>query len=255
MIDFRTLKLKEKLAAGGVCPGVWLRLPSPEIAELIGGAELDWVLFDDEHSACSPETLQHMLMALARSGAVALIRVAANDPVLIKKALDMGWEGVVVPQVNTMEQARRAVAACRYPPLGIRGYGPMRASNYYRDQGRYLEIANQSIFCIIQVEDVAAAGRAEELVGVPGVDGLFVGRFDMSGTTDTFAEADSQAVWSAVDKLFSAARDAGIPYGNATELLEKNRAMGCQFVVVGEDLSYLRDGVDRALLDFRRVFP
>jgi 4-hydroxy-2-oxoheptanedioate aldolase len=255
MIDSRAMDLKAKLAAGRVCPGVWLRLPSPEVAEIIGGAAPDWVLFDDEHSAGNPEALQHILMALGSSPAVRLVRVPWNDHVMIKKALDMGWDGVVVPQVNTAEEARRAVAACRYPPEGVRGFGPMRASGYYRDQARYLETANRSVFCIIQVEDVRAAGRAKELVSVPGIDGVFVGRFDMSGTTDTFGDPESPAVWSAVDAIFRAARAAGVPYGNATDDLQKNQQMGCQFVVVGEDLTYLRDGVDRALADFKRVFP
>jgi 2-keto-3-deoxy-L-rhamnonate aldolase RhmA len=130
----------------------------------------------------------------------------------------------------------------------------MRASNYYRDQAEYLRLANESIFCIIQVEDVHAAEHAEELVGVSGIDGLFVGRFDMSATTDRFGDADDPVVWDAVERLFAVARTAGIPYGNATDALKMNKEMDCQFVVVGEDLGYVRDGLNRDLMQFRRVF-
>jgi 2-keto-3-deoxy-L-rhamnonate aldolase RhmA len=254
MLSKRSINLKKKLAAGVACPGVWLRLPSPTVVEIIGGSGVDWVLMDDEHSACNPETLQYMLMALRGTETVALVRVPWNDPVLIKKALDMGWDGVVVPQVNNPEDARRAVEACRYPPQGKRGFGPMRASNYYRDQDDYVRLANEAIFCAIQVEDVRAAERADEIVAVPGIDGLLVGRCDMSGSTGNFLDPGSKEVWDAVRTLFGAARRAGIPYGNAPETLEQNQEMGCQLVVIGEDLGYVRDGVDGSLQAFRRVF-
>lgn len=254
MFNRRAINMKKKLASGAPCPGIWLRLPSPEVTEVIGGAGVDWVLFDDEHSACNPETLQHMLMALRGTDTVALNRIAWNDPVMIKQTLDMGWDGVVVPQTNTVEEARRAVEACRYPPVGKRGCGPMRVSNYYRDQDEYIELANESVFCIIQVEDVKAADYAEELVRVPGIDGLFLGRYDMSGSTGNFLKPNSDEVWDAVRKLFAAAKAAGIPYGNAPRTLEENLEMGCQLVVIGEDLSYVRDGADQSLEAFHRVF-
>ncbi len=254
MLNTRSIDLKKKLKAGDACPGVWLRLPSPTVTEVIGGSGVDWVLMDDEHSACDPETLQHMLMALRGTETVALVRVAWNDPVLIKKALDMGWDGVVVPQVNSPEEARRAVEACRYPPAGKRGFGPMRASNYYRDQDDYVRLANEAVFCAIQVEDVRAAECASEIVAVPGIDALLVWRCDMSGSTGSFLNPGSQEVWDAVRTLFGAARGAGIPYGNAPETLEQNLEMGCQLVVIGEDLGYVRDGVDRSLEAFRSVF-
>ena len=130
----------------------------------------------------------------------------------------------------------------------------MRVSNYYRDQDEYIELANESVFCIIQVEDVKAADIADELLRVPGIDGLFLGRYDMSGSTGNFLKPNSDEVWDAVRKLFAAAKAAGIPYGNAPRTLEENLEMGCQLVVIGEDLSYVRDGVDQSLEAFHRVF-
>ena len=130
----------------------------------------------------------------------------------------------------------------------------MRASNYYRDQDEYIALANDSVFCVVQIEDVKAANYADEIVRVPGIDGVFVGRFDMSGTTDRFGVAGSPEVWDAVRRIFAAAKAVGVPYGNAPESLEQALEMGCQFVVLGEDLGYVRDGVDQSLQAFHRVF-
>src|SRR3989304_4928369 len=130
MFNRRAINLKKKLASGGMSSGLWISLPCPTACEVIADAGLDWVVVDAEHSPFNPETLQHMLMAFSGRTTVPLIRVPWNDEVMIKQALDMGWEGVLIPQVNTVDDARRAVAACRYPPMGKRGFGPRRAGNY-----------------------------------------------------------------------------------------------------------------------------
>lgn len=256
MFNQRAMNLKRKHACGETSVGIWMQLPSPIVAEIIAGAGYDWVVVDWEHSAFSPETLVHMLMAFNGSDTVPLIRVPWNDQVMIKQVLDMGWDGVVVPQVNTVDAARQAVAACRYPPVGNRGFGPLRAGGYGRDEDEYARFANESVICIAQVEDAGDAEQhIDEIVRVPGIDGIWVGRWDMSGSIGRFLQADNPIIWDTVHKVFDAARTAGIPTGNAlvgVETIEKAVGMGCQWIVVGKDVGFLRGGLDGSLQAYRR---
>ncbi len=256
MFKERALNLKKKLARGGISPGMWVSLPSPTACEIIAGAGLDWIVVDGEHSPFNPETLQYMLMAFTGSSTVPLIRVPWNDPVMIKQALDMGWDGVLVPQVNTVDEVQRAVSACRYPPAGKRGFGPRRAGNYYRDQDEYVRRANESVICAIQIEDVIGANQIERIVQIPGVDWIFVGPWDLSGTVNRFGAIDSEEVQNPIRRVFIAARAARIPAGNAwsgVENIEKTLDAGCPLVVLGEDTAYLKQAVDRAMAAFQHV--
>lgn len=256
MFNKRAIDLKKKLAGGGVSSGIWVSLPSPTACEVIAGAGLDWIVVDSEHSPFNPETLQHMLMAFKDSRTVPLIRVPWNDHVRIKQVLDMGWDGVVVPQTNTAKEARQAVSACRYPPVGRRGFGPRRAGNYYRDQDEYVKFANDSVICVVQIEDVKAAGEIDEIVRIPGIDWIFVGRADMSGTTSRFLDTESTEIWNTVRKIFDTARAAGIPTGNALDDvkdIERNLEMGCQLVMLGEDTEFLKTTIDKAVETFHSI--
>lgn len=256
MFNKRAINLKHKLSNGGLSPGIWVSLQSPTACEVIAGAGSDWILVDAEHSSFNPETLQHMLMAFKGSDTVTLIRVPWNDHVIIKQVLDMGWDGVMVPQTNTVEEARRAVSACRYPPVGRRGFGPRRAGNYYRDQDEYIKFANDSVICAIQIEDVKGAEQIDEIIRVPGIDWIFVGPCDMSGTTKKFLDIDSKEVQDSVHKIFNTAHTAGIPFGNpilGVDKIEKALESGCQLLILGEDMDFLRVAVDKALETFRHV--
>lgn len=256
MYNKRSLKLKEKLATGALSPGLWVSLLSPTACEAVADAGLDWVVVDAEHSPYNPETLLHILMAFNASPTVPLVRVAWNDPVLIKQALDMGWSGVLIPQVNTVEETRRAVAACRYPPMGNRGFGPRRAGNYYRDQAEYVTNANQAVFCAIQIENINGAKEIEEIVKVPGLDWIMVGPNDMSATTDKVFDLNNPDLWEAIQKIFTTARLAGLATGNAVTGVDKiQRAidMGCQLIVLGEDTRFLVEAVDTGLKSFHEI--
>lgn len=256
MFNKRAINLKKKLAAGEFSPGIWVGLPSPTACEVIAGAGFDWIVVDTEHCPFNPETLQHMLMAFKGSDTVPIIRVAWNDKVLIKQVLDMGWDGVVVPQTNSADEVRQAVSACRYPPAGKRGFGPTRAGNYFRDEEEYAKLANDSVICVIQIEDVSAAEEINEIVRVKGIDWIFVGCCDMSGTTGRFLDLDNPRIWTAVKKIFAAAQSEGIPAGNAVvgvENIEKTLSLGCPLVVLGKDILYLQEGADKALEAFREA--
>ena len=266
MLNKRALNLKKKLAQGELSPGMWISLPSPTGCEVIANAGFDWIIVDAEHSPFNPETLHHMLMAFNGTDTVPLIRVPWNDEVMIKQALDMGWDGVVVPQVNTPDDVRRAAAACRYAPLGIRGFGPRRAGNYYRDQIEYTNLANESVICVIQIENVVGAEKIEEIVKVPGFDWVLTGPYDMSQTVAEFPVVDGRKVWDPekivptdrilgpIEKINKASIAAGIPtFGfpmSGPDWVRKSIEMGCRLIVLGEDTGFLQKSVDHALATF-----
>ena len=132
------IELKRKWAAGLPSPGFWVRFTDPTLVELLGEAGFDWIMFDAEHSAYDLQTLQTLFIALNGTNTLPLVRVPWNDFVYIKQVLDMGAAGVLVPQVKTADDARAAVAACKYPPLGVRGTGPRRPGRYGRLEREYI---------------------------------------------------------------------------------------------------------------------
>jgi 4-hydroxy-2-oxoheptanedioate aldolase len=256
MYNQRALKLKAKLATGALSPGLWVSIPSPSSCEMIASAGLDWVVVDVEHIPFNPETLIHILMAFNASSTVPIVRVGWNDEVMVKQALDMGWDGVLIPQVNTVAETRRAVAACRYPPQGTRGFGPRRAGNYYRDQKEYVQNANHAVICAIQIENMSGAEQIDEIVQIPGLDWVMVGPNDMSATTDKVFDLTNPVLWDAIQKIFTTAKRAGHPTGNAVtgvQNIQKAIDMGCQLVVLGEDTRFLGEAVDNAISVFREV--
>ncbi|MBI2843670.1 MAG: hypothetical protein HYX78_09750 [Armatimonadetes bacterium] len=249
----RTAKLRRKLAAGERSPGAWIALASPMAAEVMAEAGFDWVIVDAEHNPFNSETLLHILLAFRGSDTVPLIRVPWNDPVTIKQALDMGYEGIVTPQTNTVEDARRAVEACRYPPVGRRGFGPMRPGGYYRDGGEYVRTANDSIICAIQIENVCGAEDIDSIVKVPGIDWVLVGRYDMSASVGVFGDVEHPDLWKAALNILGTAKAAGIPTGiplGGPDCLLRTIETGSQLVAIGQDCAYLQSGADGAVRAF-----
>jgi 2-dehydro-3-deoxyglucarate aldolase/4-hydroxy-2-oxoheptanedioate aldolase len=150
-------------------------------------------------------------MATKGSDTAALVRVAWNDPVLIKPVLDIGADGVIVPMVRNAEEARRAVAACRYPPEGVRGYGPRRPSGYGRLGGpEYCRLANETVIVIVQIEHIDAVRNVDEILAVPGLTSVLVGPNDLAGSMGLMGQPDHPEVLSACETVVAGARAAGI---------------------------------------------
>src|SRR5215470_7383166 len=160
--------------------GLWSSLASNIGAEIVADSGFDWILLDMEHSPNEVPILLAQLQAMTRGTATPVIRPAWNDPVLIKRVLDIGAQSVLLPYVQNAEEARRAVAAVRYPPAGIRGVAASsRASRYGRVKD-YLKNANGEICLLVQVETRAALDQLEEIAAIEGVDGVFIGPSDLS---------------------------------------------------------------------------
>lgn len=239
---------REKLRHNQICLGVGITFTDPTVTEALS-SHLDFVWIDMEHNALSLETVQGHIMATKGSMAAPLVRVPWNDPVLIKPVLDIGAAGVVVPLIRTAEDARRAVAACLYPPEGIRGYGPRRPSSYGRLGGPdFCRDANKTVITIVQIEHVDAVANLDEILAVPGLTAIVVGPNDLSGSMGLMGQARHPDVLSTIETIIAKARKAGIyvgiGIGDDPDVLIEWVGKGMQWLVMGTDFTLMLRAAD-----------
>src|SRR5579872_2601674 len=204
------------LRAGGVCLGAGISFTDPTVTEALSSV-VDFLWIDMEHSPLSIEAVQAHVMAAKGSRATPLVRVAWNDPVLIKTVLDVGAAGIIIPMVRTADEARRAVAACKYPPEGIRGFGPRRPTDYGRRGGpEYCRAANADVIVIPQIEHIDAVRNLDEIIKVPGITSLLIGPQDLAGSMGHMGEPQHPEVWAAIDTIIEKARRAKMFVGAGT---------------------------------------
>lgn len=242
---------RQRLLAGETLIGCWCSLANPITTEVLGVAGFDWLLLDGEHSPNDVGTFIPQLMALKDSSSAPIARPASNNVVEIKRLLDAGFSNFLVPMVESAEEARRAVAATRYPPAGIRGVSTSHRGNRYGTVPDYFASVNEQICVLVQIESRKGLEAAAEIAAAPGVDGVFVGPADLSAAIGHLGEpnhAESQAAIAAVFKAVdSVGKAIGILAGveaDARRYLE----MGARFVAVGSDLGVFRSGT-QALRD------
>ena len=217
----------------------------------MGRVGFDFLIIDTEHGAWNIESLQTALMGLTGTNTVPIVRVPWNDQVMIKQVLDVGAEGILAPMVRTVAEAEALVAACRYPPAGRRGLGPRRASNYYRDVQDYLARANDAIFVMPQIEDIATVDDLDAFLAVPGIDAVAIGPNDMSGTAGVFPDRRHPTIEAAVDKICRTGAARGIPVclGINTPVSEQREwvAKGVRLLTVTSDIELVANGARAAL--------
>jgi len=231
----------DKLRCGGTVIGSVLTLPSPEIAEILSGSGFDFLIADAEHSALDVSDVQRLLMA-ARDGCPVLVRVPVLDGAWIKKYLDTGPDGIIIPMVNSAESAKLAVRLCRYPPLGERSVGIARAHDYGMSFGEYVANADERVAVIIQIEHIDAVGHIHDILKVPGIDAVFIGPYDLSGSMGKIGRVNDDDVRSHVETVRNACTEAGIPvgiYGIDAAAAKALFSQGYSFVVTGMDAMFL----------------
>jgi 4-hydroxy-2-oxoheptanedioate aldolase len=234
--------LKDKLASGAVTRGLWQNLPGPELAELVAHAGFDWLVIDGEHGAWDPADIRARLIAAPD----AVVRVPCDEAWILKQALDLGARTVLVPMVDTAEQAAVVVAACRYPPAGTRGMGAFvaRAAMYSLDPG-YITRANDDVSVWVQAESRAALDNLEAICAVPGVDCVFLGPADLAADMGT--DASDPAVHAALTDAIARIAATGTPPGIFAADPDRWIAEGARVVSMGSDAMVLAQGL-RALL-------
>lgn len=222
---------REKLIGGKALLGTCVTFIDPTVTEALSSV-LDFVWIDTEHNPLSLERVQGHIMATKASQATPLVRVPANDPVLIKPVLDIGAAGVIVPLVKTADDVRLAVAACRYPPEGIRGFGPRRPSGYgVRGGPEFCKAANETIITIVQIEQVEALHNLDEILAVPGVTSIVVGPNDLAASLGFTGQPRHPEVIRAIDSIIAKARAAKVPMG----------------IAVGDDPEVLIEWIDKGV--------
>jgi 4-hydroxy-2-oxoheptanedioate aldolase len=203
----KALKFKAKLHAGEPCLGAQIALTDPAVAELFGSAGFDWLVIDTEHAPNNPLTVRAMLQAAAHTQSVVLARPLRLDSDEVRRFLDLGAQGILCPFINTGEEARQLAQACRYPPAGIRGYGPRRAGAYGFGADEYYDQANQALICVPMIESPQAVENIEAIVSVDGVDGVCIGPFDLSISLGVYKQFDHPTYLAAVERVRQACRE------------------------------------------------
>lgn len=253
----RALALKKKLRAGETVLGAWLTIPDPVPAEIMAGAGFDYVLIDTEHAPWSLEAVQTALIAFKGEAAVPIVRVPWNDQVHVKQVLDLGADGILAPMVRTVDEAKALVAACKYPPEGIRGFGPRRASNYGRDIDAYMAQANESVIVIPQIEDVRTVDAVDEFMAVPGLDAICLGPNDLSGSAGLLRQHDHPTVRAAIDRVLATAKARGLAVCTGITLPADRQpdwiAKGARMALVTSDTDLLVQGAGEAIAATREA--
>lgn len=224
--------------------GMWVCSGSTTAAEICAGSGLDWLLIDGEHAPLSLASVQEQLRAVAAYPVTPVVRVSANDRVLIKQYLDLGAQNLLVPMVDTPEQAAEAVSATRYPPAGVRGVGSAlsRGARWNRVEG-YLARANEEhVSLTVQIESATAVANAEAIASTPGVDAVFIGPADLAASMGLIGQQTHPEVVAQVQLAVAAARAAGTRVGvNAFDPATAHGYLdqGVDFILVGADVAVL----------------
>lgn len=247
--------LKQDLLAGKKLIGCWSSLSNAITTEALGVAGFDWILLDGEHSPNDVSTFIPQLMALKDSVSAPVVRPTCNDAVEIKRLLDAGFYNFLIPFVESVDGARRAVAATRYPPQGIRGVSVSQRSNRYGTIPDYFTTVNQHMCVMVQIENLAGAAAARDIAALDGVDCLFVGPSDLAAGMGHIGNAGHPDVQAVIADVFADAKACGKPSGILAPVEADARrylAMGATFVGVGSDLGAFRSAT-QALCDRYRA--
>jgi 4-hydroxy-2-oxoheptanedioate aldolase len=245
--------VKRRLRAGQASVGTWLSLPCPEAARFLSQIGFDWLTVDTEHQPIDLRMAAQMFAAVAASGAVPLARVPWNTGEAIKRVLDCGAWGIVVPMVNTRTEAEAAVAAAKYPPVGERSVGgSLHAPSFGTEAATYYARANDETLVVVQAESVAAIENAEEILSVPGIDAVFIGPNDLLASMGRAPgmESDEPEFVQAVEHIVHTAERHGVAAGmHVADAEAANRRLrqGFRFLAIASDLRFMLAGGRREL--------
>ena len=255
MISTHINRMREKLRAGEIVLGAGITLTDPTVTEALASS-VDFFWIDLEHNATSTESLLAHLIAARAGGAAAIVRIPSNDVGWVKRVLDSGAEGIILPRAYTAREVADFVSACRYPPLGTRGFGPRRPMQYGRlEQQAYLQQANRDVFVAVQVETVELLAELDEVLKLEGLDSLVLGPQDLSGSMGRLGQTTHPEVVAAMQTVAMKAKAAGKFVGSglganpqfAKVLLD----CGVQWLQAGNDFEYMIQGCERAFAAIR----
>lgn len=246
---------KEKLRAGEAALGGWIMMGHPSIAEIMAGEGFDWICVDMEHTANDVHDFHHIALALKETGCDLLARLPTCDPTIAKLVLDAGASGVIVPSVNTPEEAAQAVSMVKFPPEGIRGTALSRASDFGRNFSTYFREHNEKSLVIVMIEHIKAVENIEAIMATPGIDATLIGPYDLSASMELPGQLDHPHVLAAQQAILAACKAAGVPAGIHVvhvdrDEVERRIGQGYRFIACGLDTEFIMHGC-RAMLKER----
>lgn len=236
--------LKQKLIAGEILIGSWLQIGHPAVMEYMASFNFDWLTVDLEHSDITISQFTNMVRGADTKKVPVFARVKKNSALDIRQVLDVGATGVIVPLVNSVAEAKRAVAAAKYPPLGERGFAYCRANEYGLNFAEYTKNANDQTIVIIMIESKTAVESIDELLAVEGVDGVIIGPYDLSGSYGIPGETQSHCIIHAMESVVAACKK----YRKAAGIHQVNPDKTQITSVIQEGFSFIAIGMDNVFL-------
>lgn len=250
--------LKRKLRDREVALGCWITLGHPAIAEIMARAGFDWLVVDLEHSVISIDVAGELIRTIDLCGVAPLVRLTSNEPDQIKRVMDAGAHGIVVPMVNTPDEAARAVAATRYAPRGSRGVGLARAQGYGVNFQDYLKWQSDGPVVIVQIEHKNAVDQLEEILTVPGIDGFIIGPYDLSCSMGIPGQFENTEFTDAMTHIRDTGQRLGCPAGlhivePDLQRLEKTIREGYTFIAYSVDIRMLDVSVRQGIAKMKEM--
>lgn len=248
--------LKRKLQNNEVTIGSWITIPHQSVIEILASAGFEWLVLDLEHAAIDNESILNLFGHIQGNGMQALARVSKNEEVIIKKVLDAGADGIIVPMIKNAEEARQAVDYVKYPPFGKRGVGLNRAQKYGTSFKDYQKWLNTEVVIIAQIEHIDAVNNLEEILTVEGIDGIIIGPYDLSASMGYPGEYERQDVKDALAKVESIAKKLNKPAGfhviesNSENTITKIKD-GFTFMAFSIDFFFLGDKARSEMIKLR----
>jgi 2-dehydro-3-deoxyglucarate aldolase len=245
-------KTKDRLRAGEPVLGGWTMTGHPAVAEIMASEGLDFIGVDMEHTPINVDGFYHIALAAKGTGCDVLARLPSCDPVLAKQVLDMGAAGIIVPSVNSPEEAAQAVAMAKYPPEGIRGASLCRASGFGQHFPEYFAAHNRKVVVVIMLEHIKAVQQADAILATPGIDAALIGPYDLSASMNLAGQLDHPDVRTAQQAILDACRRQRVAAGlhvvplDAAEV-RRRIEQGFRFLPCGIDTAFVREGCRQML--------
>lgn len=244
--------LKAALREGKATFGSWIQFGNPAIAEMMAQAGFEWLVIDIEHSVIGLEAVQALIQVVELNGSVPLVRLSSNDPVQAKRVMDAGAHGIIVPTVNTKTEAFLAVQSIKYPPEGIRGVGLSRAQAYGARFSEYIQETAQYSIIIVMIEQKSGVENIDDILSVPGIDGILVGPYDLSSSYGVPGNFDHPLMQKAMSKILTSAKKANVSAGihvvhPPASQIDMRLAQGFRFIAYGGDMLFLLPAVQEAV--------
>ncbi len=231
----------EKIQSDTPLIGTIITLSNPQITEMLSSAGFDWLMIDMEHSTLTIGEVQSLLQAM-HPDCISIVRIPGNDPVWIKRVLETGCDGIMVPLVNSEEEANAAVNAAKYPPDGNRSIGVSRAHGYGAGFDSYIKNANRETVVLIQIEHINSVNNIEQILSVKGIGGIFIGPYDLSGSLNRIGDISNEKVKEAIARVKESCNRHAVSYGYfgmKPEAVQAEIKDGCKFILVGIDFVML----------------